>query len=43
MFNQRQLEILLELFEHPDTYITASVFAKKQGVSLRTVQNDIKR
>ncbi len=43
MFNQRQLEILLELFEHPDTYITASVFAKKQGVSLRTVQNDIKK
>ncbi|MCD8050388.1 MAG: BglG family transcription antiterminator [Clostridiales bacterium] len=43
MFNQRQLEILLELCENPDNYLTASYFAKKQQVSLRTVQNDIKQ
>lgn len=42
MFNQRQLEILLELCENCDRYMTASYFAKKQQVSLRTIQNDIK-
>lgn len=43
MFNQRQLEILLELCENSDHYMTASYFAKKQQVSLRTIQNDIKQ
>lgn len=43
MLNQRQTEILLELCENPEQYLTASYFAKKQQVSLRTVQNDIKR
>ena len=42
MFSQRQLEILLELCENPEKYMTASYFAEKQQVSLRTVQNDIK-
>ncbi|MDD5932557.1 MAG: BglG family transcription antiterminator [Oscillospiraceae bacterium] len=42
MFNRRQLEILLELCENPNSYITASYFAKKQQVSLRTIQSDIK-
>lgn len=42
MFNRRQLEIVLELFENPGSYLTASYFAKKQQVSLRTIQNDIK-
>ena len=27
MFNQRQLEIVLELFENQGTYMTASYFA----------------
>ena len=42
MITQRQLEILLEFFENPGTYITASYFADRQHVSLRTIQNDIK-
>ena len=42
MFNQRQLEIVLELCENTDTYMTASYFANKHQVSLRTIQNDIK-
>lgn len=43
MLNQRQLEIVLELCEKPEVYMTAAYFAKKQQVSLRTVQNDIKQ
>jgi len=42
MLTQRQLEILLELCENPDQYLTAAYFAEKQQVSLRTLQNDIK-
>lgn len=42
MFNQRQIEIVLELCENADTYMTASYFADKYQVSLRTIQNDIK-
>ena len=42
MFSRRQLEILLELCENPDRYMTASYFAKKQEVSLRTIQSDIR-
>ena len=42
MFNQRQIEIVLELCENADNYMTASYFADKHQVSLRTVQNDIK-
>ena len=43
MLNQRQLEILIELCEMPERYITSASFAKKQQVSLRTIQNDIKQ
>lgn len=43
MLNQRQLEIILELSEKPEEYLTAAYFAKKQQVSLRTIQNDIKQ
>ena len=42
MITQRQLEILLEFCENSDTYITASYFADRHQVSLRTIQNDIK-
>ena len=43
MFNQRQLEIVLELCENADSFMTASYFADKHQVSLRTIQNDVKR
>lgn len=42
MLSRRQLEILLELCENPNNYITAPYFAQKQQVSLRTIQSDIK-
>lgn len=43
LLNQRQLEIVLELFENPETYMTASYFSNKHQCSLRTIQNDIKQ
>lgn len=43
MLNQRQIEILLELWQKKGEYLTASYFAKKLGVSLRTVQGDMKQ
>ncbi len=42
MFNQRQLEILIELCENVGNYMSASYFATKHTCSLRTVQNDMK-
>lgn len=42
VLNQRQIGILLELCKKPEHYFTASYFAKKQQVSLRTIQGDIK-
>ena len=42
MLSQRQLEILLELCENQDRFMTAAYFADKQQVSIRTIQNDIK-
>lgn len=42
MLNQRQIEILLELCNHTEEYLTASYFADKLNVSLRTVQGDMK-
>lgn len=42
MLSRRQIEILLELCENPNTYMTAPYLAQKQQVSLRTVQGDIK-
>lgn len=43
MLNRRQIEIVLELCENCDRYMTASYFAEKQQVSLRTLQNDMKQ
>lgn len=43
LLNQRQLEIVLELFENPQKFMTASYFSSKHQCSLRTVQNDIKQ
>ena len=43
MFNQRQMEIVLELCENSGQYMTASYFADKQQISLRTVQNYMKQ
>ena len=42
MLSRRQIEILLELCENPNTYMTAPYFVQKQQVSLRTIQGDIK-
>lgn len=42
MLNQRQIEILLEFCNHSDEFLTASYFADKLDVSLRTVQGDMK-
>ena len=42
MLSQRQLEVLLELCENQDRFMTAAYFADKQQVSIRTIQNDIK-
>lgn len=42
MLSQRQIKILLELCEKQNQNMTASYFANKLRVSLRTVQSDIK-
>lgn len=42
MLNQRQLEILLEFCNHTDELLTASYFADKLNVSLRTIQGDMR-
>lgn len=42
MLNQRQIEILLEFCNHSNEFLTASYFADKLNVSLRTVQGDMK-
>lgn len=42
MLNQRQIEILLEFCNHSNEFLTASFFADKLKVSLRTVQGDMK-
>lgn len=42
MLNQRQIEILLEFCNHTEEYLTGNYLADKFGVSLRTVQGDIK-
>jgi lichenan operon transcriptional antiterminator len=42
MLNQRQIEILLEFCNHSEEFLTASHFADKLNVSLRTVQGDMK-
>lgn len=42
MLSQRQIEILLEFCSHTEEYLTGTYLADKFGVSLRTVQGDIK-
>lgn len=42
MLNQRQIEIILEMWKKRGDYLTASFFAKQLNVSLRTVQGDMK-
>ena len=42
MLSQRQIEILLEFCNHTEEYLTGTYLADKFGVSLRTVQGDIK-
>lgn len=42
MLNQRQIEILMEFCNHSDQFLTASHFADKLNVSLRTIQGDMK-
>lgn len=42
MLNQRQIEILMEFCNHSEEFLTASYFAEKLGVSLRTIQGDMK-
>ena len=40
--NQRQIEIILEMWKKKGEFLTASYFAEKFGKSLRTIQSDIK-
>ena len=42
MLNQRQIKILLEFCEQPGSFLTGNYFAQKLGVSLRTVQGDMR-
>ncbi len=42
MLNQRQLEIVLEMFESPETLHSTSALAKEKQVSMRTIQTDLK-
>lgn len=41
MLNQRQTEIILEIYENSKEFFTAAYFAQKKNVSLRTIQNDM--
>lgn len=42
VFNQRQLEITMQLFNQTDSFTTAATLAKEKEVSLRTIQGDLK-
>lgn len=42
MLNQRSIEILMELCDHSDEYLTGAYFAEKFNVSLRTIQGDMR-
>lgn len=42
MLNKREIEILMELCNHPDEYLTGAYLAEKFQVSLRTIQGDMR-
>lgn len=42
MLNQRAIEILMELCNHTDEYLTGNYFSEKFHVSLRTIQGDMR-
>ena len=42
MLNQRQIEIVLTIYEHAGEYFTAADLAYKKNTSLRTIQGDLK-
>lgn len=42
MLNQRQTEIIFEMYENPDVCFTTDYFSQKHKVGLRTAQSDIK-
>lgn len=42
MLNQRQTEIILQMFDAPDTQFTTSTLATERNVSMRTIQTDLK-
>ena len=42
MLNQRQMEIILQMFETPEIRHTTSELAEERQVSMRTIQTDLK-
>lgn len=42
MLNQRQIEIILKIYEDSGKYFTAAYLAKQKDTSLRTMQGDLK-
>lgn len=42
MLNQRQIEIIIQMFDTPDAQHTTSDLAAQRGVSMRTIQMDLK-
>ena len=42
MLNQRQMEIILQMFETPEIRRTTSELAEERQVSMRTIQTDLK-
>lgn len=42
MLNKRSIEILMELCNHPDEFLTGTYLAEKFNVSLRTIQGDMR-
>lgn len=42
MLNQRQIEIIFEMYENPTEYYTADYFSHKIGAARRTIQMDMK-
>ena len=42
MLSKRAIEVLMELCNHPDEFLTGSYLAEKFQVSLRTIQGDMR-